>query len=174
MHARVSPVPTSRKVLGWTAFGSALLAGVAFAAGGIGWVIHGMLASVGLPGLVGAGALVAGVLVAADLLDRLPGRTAVWGSLLAPSLARGTEGQLGDAATQAIDQIMADIAPGISGWLGVTGALAVGLLAATVALLLARRLPRSGHITPNQPVPPATGRNVSHGSTTQQSNRPGR
>ena len=69
---------------------------------------------------------------------------AMWSAMLVPSLAVSVNGSLAEMVRQASAQILTQVNSGLTGWLGVSGSLAVGVVCAVIAFLIGRRVLAKG------------------------------
>lgn len=134
-----------KKALAWIAFAFAVVAGAAFAVGGLGRFFDGMLGMFGLPWLpalmFGAGF----VAMMVDLIvDQIPNQVAMWMAVALPSLAQSVDGKLSQTVQDVTGQILTQVNSGVSSWLGVSGAWGVAIVCMVVAYLMGRRVLAKG------------------------------
>ncbi|WFE45287.1 hypothetical protein [Verrucosispora sp. WMMD1129] len=132
--------PKGVKALAWVSFGAAIIAGPLVAGMFVGDVIDTILEAIPGDWLPPVMLFLLAVLFIRDLVvDWEPNRLAIWSLLLAPSVARATNGDLGDWVEEATGTALNAVATPLQDALGTGAPIAMALAVGGAAILLAQR-----------------------------------
>lgn len=134
-----------KKALAWISFFLAIVAGAAFAVGGLGDLLNGLLNMFGVDWLAALVFMIAlGSMLVDIIVDRIPNQVAMWMAMVVPALAQSVPGKLSETVQNLYDQILTQVQSGLSAWLGVASTWGIAIVSAVLAFLVGRRVLAKG------------------------------
>lgn len=132
-------------VLAWTSLVFAAVSGAQIAGMFVGETIRSVLGAIPFEWLPILLLTILTALFIRDLImDMEPNKHAIYTLLVIPSVAASTKGQLGDTILGWSSALLDALNAGLSDWIGGSGAVALALSTAAVAILVSQRAVKGG------------------------------